>query len=100
MLPFQRLQKSNTTDNLWYYILILLKKRNLYGYEIPKLIKERFNFKPGKITPYRVLYRLESENFVKSKIKDRKRTYQITEEGKDELERAGRFYERMLGILE
>ena len=100
MLPFQRLQKSNTTDNLWYYILVLLWERELYGYEIPKLIKERFNFKPGKITPYRVLYRLESEDFVKSKTEDRKRTYQITKKGKDELEKAGRFYKKMLGILE
>ena len=99
MLPFQRLQKSNTTNNLWYYILALLKKRRLYGYEIPKLIKEKFDFKPGKITPYRVLYRLENEGFVKGKIEDRKKVYQITKKGEEEIEKAKELYKKTMNIL-
>ena len=95
MLPFERLQKSNTIENLWIYILSLLKEKELYGWEIPKLIEKNFNFKPGKITPYRVLYRLEKAGFVKSKMRERRRTYQITEKGKEELEKAKDFYQQI-----
>jgi len=99
MLPFERLKKLNTVDNLWLYILFLLKERELYGWEIPKLIEERFNFRPGKITPYRVLYRLEKDGFVKSKMKERRRVYQITKKGEEELEKAKKFFEKLLELF-
>jgi DNA-binding PadR family transcriptional regulator len=99
MLPVERLQKSNTIENLWIYILFLLKRMELYGWEIPAIIKKEFKFKPGKITPYRVLYRLEREGFVKSKLKERRRVYQITEKGKKELERGESFYRKLLRKL-
>lgn len=100
MLPLERLKKSNTIENLWFYILSLLKEREIYGWEIPKIIEEKFGFKPGKITPYRVLYRLEKTGYVKSKIKERRRIYQITEKGKEELEKAKKFYNKILKWLE
>lgn len=96
MLPFERLQKSNTVGNLWIYILALLKEKEIYGWEIRSLIDKRFNFKPGLITPYRVLYRLEKQGFVKSKIKERRRIYEITKKGKEELEKARNFYQQLL----
>jgi DNA-binding PadR family transcriptional regulator len=99
MLPFERLKKSNTIENLWIYILSLLKEREIYGWEIPKLIEREFGFKPGKITPYRVLYRLERTGFVKSKIENRRRIYQITERGEKELEKAKNFYQEILKKL-
>ena len=99
MLPFERLLKSNTTDNLWLYILSLAKKRPIYAYRLQKDIREKFGFQPGKITPYRVLYRLEQDGFVKSKREDRKRYYEITEEGKKELKKAERFYMEITKIL-
>ncbi len=96
MLPIERLEKSNTKENLWIYILSSLKKRELYGWEIQSVIKKNFNFKPGLITPYRVLYRLEKDGFVKSRLAERRRIYQITEKGKKELERAKGLYRRIL----
>ncbi len=99
MLPMERLQKSNTKENLWIYILFLLLKKKLYGWEIPRLIEKEFNFKPGKITPYRVLYRLEKDGFVKSKMEQRRRIYQITKKGEEELKRAKGFYEEILKKL-
>jgi len=99
MLPNERLQKSNTIENLWIYILSLLKKRKIYGWEIPAIIKKEFKFKPGKITPYRVLYRLEKEGFVKSKIEERRRVYQITEKGRKELEKAEKFFQEILNKI-
>ena len=99
MLPFERLQKSNTIDNLWLYILYLLKQRGIYGWEIPSLIGKEFNFKPGKITPYRVLYQLQANGFVKSELKERRRVYKITEKGELELEKAKDFYKNILNQL-
>ena len=100
MLPVERLLKSNTIENLWIYILSLLKRRKIYAWEIPAIIEEKFGFKSGKITPYRVLYRLEKEGFVKSELKERRRVYQITEKGKKELEKARSFYKTILKWLE
>ena len=99
MLPNKRLQKSNTIDNLWLYILSLLKERKVYAWEIPVIIEKRFNFKPGRITPYRVLYRLEKEGFVKSNIKERRRFYQITEKGNKELGRGKIFLNKLLKTI-
>jgi len=99
MLPNERLQKSNTIENLWIYILSLLKKKKVYAWKIPGLVEKEFKFKPGKITPYRVLYRLEKEGFVKSKIEERRRVYQITEKGGKELEKAKRIYKKLLANL-
>lgn len=96
MLPFERLQKLNTRGNLWIYILSLLKTREIYGWEIRSLVDKKFNFKPGLITPYRVLYRLEKDGFVKSKMEDRRRIYEITKKGKTELEKAKDFYQQLL----
>ncbi len=100
MLPNERLQKSNTVENLWIYILFLLKKRKVYAWEIPAIIEREFGFKPGKITPYRVLYRLEKEEFVKSEIKERRRVYQITGKGERELKKARKFYQAIVKWLE
>jgi DNA-binding PadR family transcriptional regulator len=100
MLPYQRLVKLNTIENLWVYILLLLKEKELYGWEIQSLIKKRFDFRPGLITPYRVLYRLEKEGLVKSKSRETRRIYQITEKGKKELEAARNFYKEILKKLE
>jgi len=96
MLPMERLQKSNTKENLWIYILSLLKERELYGWEIRSLIEKNFDFRPGLITPYRVLYRLQGDGFVKSELKERRRIYKITEKGKKELEKAKNFYREIL----
>lgn len=100
MLPIERFLKSNTIENLWIYILSLLKKRKIYAWEIPAMVEQEFGFKPGKITPYRVLYRLEKEGFVESKVEERRRIYEITEKGKKELEKAKKFYTIILKWLE
>ncbi len=99
MLPIKRLEKSNTKENLWIYILYLLQKKSTYGWEVLDLIEKKFKFKPGRITPYRVLYRLKKNGFVKSEMKKRRRMYQITKKGREELKRAKEFYEEILKKL-
>ena len=95
MSPFEHLQKSNTKDNLWLYILFFLKKRKAYAWELQKLVEDNFNFKPGRITPYRVLYRLEQQGLVKSRVEEIKRIYQITKKGENELAHAREFYKKL-----
>jgi len=48
MLPINHLEKANTTDNLWIYILTLLEERPLYGWEIPQLIEKNLVFVRAK----------------------------------------------------
>ncbi len=99
MLPLERLKRSNTKENLWIYILYLLKEEDAYAWKILELIKKKFNFKPGRITPYRVLYRLEKNALVKSKMKERRRMYEITKKGEKELKQAKGFYKEILKKL-
>ncbi|HIE36067.1 MAG TPA: PadR family transcriptional regulator [Candidatus Omnitrophica bacterium] len=98
--PFERFKKSLTQDNLWIYILILLKKENLYPYEIKKKINKIFGFKPSTMTIYLVINRLKFGGYitVEKTTKDRgpeKTYYKIIEKGKKELEKARRFYKEL-----
>ncbi|MGB9598613.1 MAG: PadR family transcriptional regulator [Minisyncoccales bacterium] len=96
MRPIERLKKLNTIENLWLYILLILKDSPHYGWEMPRLIEERFAFKPGKITPYRVLYQLAFQGLVEGKIKERKKIYHLTNKGREELKKARIFYQGLL----
>lgn len=99
MLPFEHLEKSNTIDNLWIYILTLAKKGPIYAYKAKKDIERNFCFKTGTVSIYRVLYRLEVDGFVKSDIVNRRRIYKITEKGKEELKKAKDFYQMIIDNL-
>ncbi len=98
MQPYERLQKLNTVENLWIYLLVLLKDTDtpIYAWEIPAMIKKRFSFRTGKITPYRVLYRLETQGLVTSELENRKRLYKITKQGEAELKKAIKYYQKIL----
>ncbi|NIO44627.1 MAG: PadR family transcriptional regulator [Candidatus Aenigmarchaeota archaeon] len=90
--PSQRLLDSVTKNNLWFYILSLLSKKDMYPYEIRDKIKKIFGFEPGNVTAYFVLYRLEKSGYVKSgktlkKGGPERKYYKITEKGKNELKK-------------
>ncbi|MDD3032396.1 MAG: PadR family transcriptional regulator [Candidatus Pacebacteria bacterium] len=99
MNPFLRLKKYNTKGNLWVYILTLLKDKPNYGWDFPSDIEERFGFRPGKITPYRVLYSLELDGLVTSEQKGQRRVYSITKKGLAELEKVKDFYNNIIRAL-
>lgn len=81
--PLNRLYRTLTTENLWLYILSLLsKKGKIHGYTLSSEIKKKFGWEPGFITPYVVLYKLEAEGFITSKIYGRRRYYVITKKGR------------------
>ena len=101
--PSERLKEKLTTDNLWLYILSLLKEKDMYGYELRAAIEDSFDFKPGNVTAYRVLYALKRSNLVQTVTKEasgrKRKYYKITKEGKEELETGKEIMKEILSKL-
>lgn len=53
----------------------------MYAYEIKNELTERFGFATARVTSYVVLYRLETEGYVKTRWEKRKKYYTITQKG-------------------
>ena len=65
-MALERLREKLTKENLWLYIMTLLKGGPLYAYEIRSKILKSFGFEPAMITIYVVLYKMEREGLVTS----------------------------------
>lgn len=81
-------------------LLVLLKERDMYGYEIIKELKERsnntFEFKEGTLYP--VLHRMENSSVVKSYRKEAdngktRKYYALTTKGIELLDKEKRQWE-------
>jgi len=86
--PLIRLERSLTTENLWIYLLSLLSKQKMHAYAAMEEMEKQFGWKPGLITPYVVMYKLEEDGFIKGSDKGRRRYYYITQKGKELLKKA------------
>lgn len=86
--PLVRLERSLTTENLWIYILSLLSRQKMHAYAVMEEMKKQFGWKPGLVTPYVVMYKLEEDGFIKGSDKGRRRYYYITQKGKELLKKA------------
>lgn len=100
MRPFERFKNSLTKDNLWIYILMLLKNKEMYAYELRENIHKNFGFKPGSVTAYFVLKHLKIGGYVKvtkklKKIGPIRTYYKITKKGEKELKLAIQFKNRL-----
>ena len=91
-----RLRRKVQKENLWFFILVLLSQEERYGFELRKLINERFGFWSGNVTAYRVLYDLERARLVRAEMKERRRYYRITDQGRAEMEEARVYLEWLL----
>lgn len=91
-----RLKNKVQKENLWFFILVLLSSEERYGFELRRLINERFGFWSGNVTAYRVLYALERSDLVRAELKDRRKYYRITELGRSELEEARSYLQSLL----
>jgi DNA-binding PadR family transcriptional regulator len=102
-MPSKRLFEKLTKENLWLYLLSLLKDKDMYGYELRQAVKDRFDFKPGNVTAYRVLYALKRSGFVevvRTEVGGRERKYyQITADGKEELKKGKEVLKGILKLL-
>jgi DNA-binding PadR family transcriptional regulator len=94
--PLKRLETKTTIENLWIYVLALLKDSRMYAYEINRSLEKRFGFSAGQVTAYVVLYKLEKSGLVEAeweKIGRNRKYYRITPEGEKLLEEGILFLE-------
>jgi len=69
------------------YLLALLEQRPMHGYEVITALSDRFGgtYRPSAGTVYPRLARLEEEGLVRREEGERRSTYEITAQGRDEL---------------
>jgi len=91
----KRLDKLNTTECLWIYILKILTKGPSHAYVLRKQIEQEFGFRPGTVTAYRVLYDLQKIGLVRKHKECMKRIYEITTKGKSDLKSAVDYYNNL-----
>jgi DNA-binding PadR family transcriptional regulator len=99
MKAVKKLEKNNTRDCLWPYILRILKDGPLHAYVLREEIRKRYGFTPGNVTAYRVLYSLKNDGLVKENVSGRKRVYTISRRGLDALNRCIVFYRGRVRLL-
>jgi DNA-binding PadR family transcriptional regulator len=99
-MPLKRLEKLNTSECLWVYVLRILSDRPAHGYSIRESVRERFGFRPGTVTAYKVLYLLHRGGFVSKKASGRQVVYTITPKGRKALKDAVSFYRERVRMLE
>ncbi|NIO22502.1 MAG: PadR family transcriptional regulator [Candidatus Aenigmarchaeota archaeon] len=99
-MPLKKLEKNNTSECLWPYILRILKDKPSHAYVLRKEIERRFGFKPGNVTAYLVLYSLRKKGYVGKKKEGRKQVYSITKKGEEILRKSIKFYKERIKILE
>ncbi len=105
-IPLNRLKEKLTKENMWLYVLALLKERPRYPYEIADKIEKRFGWRPARVTAYIVLRSLRSKGYVKM-VKKRgdlgkmRNYFEITKKGEDSFERGLEFiretYQKLSG---
>jgi DNA-binding PadR family transcriptional regulator len=86
--PLRRLRRHLSIENLWLYILSLIKRDECYAYTLPEQIEKEYGFKPSRVMVYIVLHMLEGEGLIKSEQKERRKYYTLTEKGKETLAEA------------
>ncbi|MFH1237684.1 MAG: helix-turn-helix transcriptional regulator [Candidatus Aenigmatarchaeota archaeon] len=91
-MPFVKLERNNTYDCLWPYILRILREKPMHAYVLRAETERRFGFRPGNVTAYRVLYSLRKKGYVEKTKDGMKQVYNITPKGKKLLKDAARFY--------
>jgi len=87
--PIKRLRHLLTNENLWLYILSLIRTdKRIHAYALDQRIEKEFNFRPNKIMIYVVLYKLENEGLILAEQEERRKYYTITEKGIETLDLA------------
>jgi len=94
-LAYERLVKKLTKENLWLYIISVLRSQPMYGYAIKKAISEKFNFTPSTITVYAVIYRMVREGLLEKFSSGGTSYYKVTDKGVKVFEKAREFIRKM-----
>ncbi len=93
--PIERLKEKVEKENLWLFILCILREREHYGYEIRGKIEKTFGFLSGNVTAYKVLYLLENNGYVTKKEKGNRSYYFITKNGLEQIKKAKLFIKKI-----
>lgn len=93
--PTERMKRKVLKENLWFFILKLIKENPRYGNELRETIQKQFGFLVGNVTAYKVLYDLESQKYVKVEG-DYKKRYTITKKGIEELKSTEKFFDDLI----
>ncbi len=80
-------------------MLRILRDEPMHAYQIRSEIEKRYNFKPGNVTSYKVMYLLGRSGLVKKREEGRRVVYQITDKGRKELRAAAGFYKNIHQLL-
>ncbi|MEM1557747.1 MAG: PadR family transcriptional regulator [Thermoproteota archaeon] len=108
-MAYERLVEKLTKENLWLYILTMLREKPMYGYEIAGKLRSDFKIPIATITAYVVLYKMEREGLVErvmepeagaGRINVRKVYYRQTEKGRNTLEKGIEYIKSILQTLE
>jgi DNA-binding PadR family transcriptional regulator len=91
-MPLKRLMRLNTKESLWLYVISLLKDKPMHAYVLKKEVEDKFRFRTGNMTVYKVLYLLSRGGYVTKQKKDRRVIYSVTEKGIKALNEAKKFY--------
>ncbi|SRR3989344_3117046 len=94
--PLQRLEEKLLKENLWIFLVALLKEKARKRSELRALVQKRFAFLPGEVTSYKVLFLLEAGGYVE---KDGKNYYRSTEKGLEQLKEGKKLLERTEKLL-
>lgn len=98
--PIKRLRRHLTIENLWLYILSIIKRDGeCYAYTLPEQIEKDFYFRPSRVMVYIVLHMLEGEGLIKSEQKERRKYYKLTERGRETLSEAKKYFKLLSETL-
>lgn len=97
--PLKRLKRTLTKENLWLYILSVLKRKKMYAYGLGNELEKSFGWRHGLITSYVVLYRLEAEGLISSEYEDRRKYYTLTPKGRKTLAQAKAYMKKLGNAL-
>jgi DNA-binding PadR family transcriptional regulator len=101
----RRLVLATTTDNLWLYVLSLLKERDYFAYELRGAVQERYGVGMASVTAYVLLYKLQRDGLVKLSDERRegkrptRKYYRITETGQQSLADAKMYLQLLVQTL-
>lgn len=93
--PFYRGRRISPIE---FIILLQLRRRPMYGYEVLKALREEFKdvWEPKTGTLYPALRRLEAKGFIKTELKEERELYTLTEKGRELLKGAVQYLEEGL----
>ncbi|MCS7108663.1 MAG: PadR family transcriptional regulator [Sulfolobales archaeon] len=97
---YERLQRKITIENLWLYIIKVLKDSSeLRAYDIKKELSHRFNVKPATITVYAVIYKMVKEGLIEPVKNSEGLRYRVTEKGIKTFEQGIKYINEIIGML-